>query len=154
MIELIQQLEAWHWFTLGVVLLVAEIFGAGGYLLGLAIAAFFSAATLVLAPKLGWQWQLMLYAVFSAVATLVYFKRFRRFNEQTDKPNLNQPLVRQVGKVGKVIEVQGKQGKLQLGDAIWAYKTEDSGIKVGDHVEITDTDSMTLVIIKAETSEH
>ena len=33
-------IQAWHWLVLGLVLLTAEALGAGGFVIGLAIAAF------------------------------------------------------------------------------------------------------------------
>ena len=39
MTEWFSELTQWHWLTLGVVLLILEIIGASGFLIGLAVAS-------------------------------------------------------------------------------------------------------------------
>ena len=58
-IELLNNLEPWHWLSLGLLLLGAEALGPSGFLLGTAIAAFLLAIINALFSDSSWQTQLI-----------------------------------------------------------------------------------------------
>ena len=55
----------WSWLALGTLLLILEVFGAGGYLLWIGMAAASVGVLTFLLPALPWEVQLLLFAVFS-----------------------------------------------------------------------------------------
>ena len=69
--EFLQHLSFWDWLALGTVLLILEVFGAGGYLLWMGIAAAAVGVLKFLIPGLGLELQLLLFAVLS-ILTAVY----------------------------------------------------------------------------------
>ena len=50
--EFLQDLNFWDWLALGTVLLILEVFGAGGYLLWVGLAALILGGLTFLAPEL------------------------------------------------------------------------------------------------------
>src|SRR5690606_41850682 len=91
-------LEPWHWLSLGMLVLILEVFGSGGFLLGIGIAALLNALVLFLFPALPWYVQFIIFAFMSVVITGVYWKRFRNFNNKTEQPLLNSRMARLIGR--------------------------------------------------------
>ena len=54
----LETLTYWHWWILGVALIVLEMFAPGTFFLWMGIASGLVGFILLLAPELGWQYQL------------------------------------------------------------------------------------------------
>ena len=65
------------WLTIAIVLFIAEVLGAAGFLVGAAVAALALAALTYFVADLGIAAQIFIYAVVAVIATLVYFRFFR-----------------------------------------------------------------------------
>lgn len=141
----LSEISSWHWASLGVLLLIAEILGAAGFLIGSAIAAFLMAAIMVLAPELNWKWQLTIFASSAIVFSIIYMKRFASFNEETDQPALNKRAALHIGKKVSLMEdTSNGMGRVQIGDTFWKVKC-NKDLSTGELVTITDADGMTLI---------
>ncbi len=69
---LLLRLDFWDWLAFGTVLLLLEIFGAGGYLLRVGLTAACVGALGALLPGLAWPWQVGLFVLLSGlVAALI-----------------------------------------------------------------------------------
>lgn len=77
MLAYLQMLSGWDWLSLGIVLLILEVFDAGGYLLWIASIAA-SLGLLLLVFPLPWELQLLLFAGLSALATGIWQRCRRR----------------------------------------------------------------------------
>lgn len=143
-------ISAWHWASLGVLLLIFEIFGAAGFLIGSAIAAFLMAFILVFVPGMDWKWQLVIFSTAAVIFSIIYLKRFAGFNEQTDQPTLNNRAAVHIGKHYTLKEniVDGR-GRIQVGDTFWKLHC-NTDLKQGTRIEVTSTDGMALVVKSAE----
>ena len=148
------QLTAYHWLGLGFVLLILEALGAGGFLLGAAVAAFSSALIAFAAPELGSGAQLALYSLTAVVATFVYFQMFRATARSTDQPLLNRGPERLIGKTFVLPERldADDEGYVQLGDTRWKVTTGEP-IAAGTKVEVQGADRMRLYIAPAGGAE-
>lgn len=125
----------WHWVVLAGFLLVLEALGAGGFLLGFAVAGLFVAG-LGAVVDLAWYVQVSVFSVLGAVLSFWYVKRFRGFNAQTDSPLLNHCMAQLIGRQGRVVELlSAGQYKIQVGDTLWRASGE-SGLDVGRRVTI------------------
>ncbi|NVK10754.1 MAG: NfeD family protein [Gammaproteobacteria bacterium] len=125
----------WHWVVLAGFLLVLEALGAGGFLLGFAVAGLFVAG-LGAVVDLAWYVQVSVFSVLGAVLSFWYVKRFRGFNAQTDSPLLNHRMAQLIGRQGRVVELLSTgQYKIQVGDTLWRASGE-SGLDVGRRVTI------------------
>lgn len=146
MIEFFINLQAWHWLTFGIFILILELLGAGGFLLGLGVAALVVSGLMAVIPGITWHWQFLLFAVLSVVVTLVYWKKFRRFNEKTDQPLLNSRTQRLIGrKVSLLTPLANGTGKVQIEDALWTV-TCAQDLPQGAIVTITGAEGMTLLV--------
>ena len=142
------ELQPWHWLILTFLLLGLEALGASGFLLGSAIASSLLALLLWLGPELSWAWQVAIFAFLSLVCSLGYWKVFRRVNNQSDYPELNNRAAQLVGRVQQLDQdLPAGQGKIQVGDTLWKVRA-DEPLSQGDHVEIVAYEGMTLILRK------
>lgn len=145
MIIFFESMQAWHWLSLGIFLLLLEVLGAGGFLLGIGFAALALTAWLVVVPELHWYWQWIGFAVLSIVFTLIYWKKFRRFNEATESPLLNSRTQQLIGRSAPlIVAVSNGTGKVQIEDALWTVRCAQD-LPVGTIVKITGADGMMLL---------
>ena len=86
--EFFQQIEVWHWLILALLLLGGEALGAAGFMLGAVAAALVMAVLVWIGIDWSWQQQVSLFAALSLVFSVVYWRRFRRFNQATETPEL------------------------------------------------------------------
>jgi len=135
----------WHWLALASLLLIAEAFGAGGFLLGF-VAAALTTAILEAAFGLGWQWQLLCFSGVGTLLSYFYVLKFKRFNQATDKPELNNRLAGLVGRQARVVQQLGSdEYKVQIGDTLWRA-TSSSFLAEGAFVEVTSVKNDELVV--------
>lgn len=151
--EMFNALQSWHWLSLGMVILILEIVGVGGFLLGIGVSAFVIALLLVFFPDLPWYWQFTTFAFLSVILTLVYWKKFRKFNNKTDQPLLNSRVERLIGRrVSLFTALSGGTGKVQIEDALWTVAC-DEDLPQGSMVDIIGAEGMTLIVKAYNKSE-
>jgi membrane protein implicated in regulation of membrane protease activity len=144
-----EALSAWHWLALGLFLLILETLGVGGFFIGMAVASLIMALYLVAIPEAGWAHQLVVFSALSLVCTLIYWKRFRRFNDQTDQQLLNNRVAQMLGQRHVLRDaISNGRGHLQIGDTLWKVQcTED--LPANTNVEITGAEGMSLIVKRA-----
>ena len=146
--EFFQALQAWHWLILGLVLLAAEALGAGGFVLGAAIAALLQAALVALIPDMSWQMQLTIYAFTAVILSVLYWKLFRSYNEKSDNEQINDRASQMIGRrISLPEDLASGQGKIQFGDTLWRVSAQQP-LQQGDLVEVKATQEMVLLIEK------
>lgn len=151
MMDFFTHLQPWHWLTLGIALLILELMGAGGFLLGICAAAL-ALALLTFALAIEWHWQLVLFAILSLAFTVIYWKRFRRFNERSEQPLLNDRTRRMIGrKVPLLTPLRNGTGKVQIEDALWTVAGAQD-LPQGTIVTITGAEGMTLLVEESATA--
>ena len=74
MVELLEQVNHWHWLAFGLALLALELIGTAGYFLWIGISAMLVGALLGALP-LGWQMQWLSFASFSLDHHLVMVEK-------------------------------------------------------------------------------
>jgi membrane protein implicated in regulation of membrane protease activity len=142
----------WHWLAFGMALIMFEIvlpsftalwFGVGGVLVGL---------LLWLMPTLSISWQVFIWTISSATATLLWFRYFKPRAVDRTLAGLSREAM--LGEVGHVIVTpnNGKRGKLRfsipiLGADEWDIICEQD-IALGDRVAVVDVSGNTLVVKK------
>ncbi|MES2869295.1 MAG: NfeD family protein [Pseudomonadota bacterium] len=136
MLEFLQNLSYWDWLALGTVLLILEVFGAGGYLLWTGIGAIIVGAVTFLIPGLGWALQLPLFGVLAILTAVYWWKRQRNSIAQGDQPELNSRGHELIGRTFVVQQaIVGGRGKIKVGDGVWMAVGPDAN--VGTHVRVT-----------------
>lgn len=143
--DLIFNLEPWHWMALGIALLAIEILVSTELLLGIGLGALGVALIHKLSPDLSWQMQLVWFGLLSVIFTVVYWKKFRAAKQESDKPLLNQRTQQLVGKTTTLLEpIVNGTGKVQIADALWIVTGPD--LEKDTAVKVIDADGMTLIV--------
>lgn len=126
-------IDFWHWWILAVALIIIEILLPSFFALWLAIAAALTGLLLLIFPGLGWEWQLLLFALFSLVSIVAWRRYYQKHPIKTDEPLLNR---RGEGYVGRELTLSQPIidgiGKIRLDDSNWKVQGPDcpAGTKI------------------------
>lgn len=125
MLTFLQQLSFWDWLALGSVLLIFEVFGAGGYLLWMGLSASLVGVLLYFIPTFPWTWQFVLFALLSIVTAVLWWQRQK--SKTSDQSGLNQRGSELIGRMFTVHEsIIGGRGKIKAGDTLWLVQGADT----------------------------
>lgn len=145
MIELLSGVEFWHWWVLGVALVILEVFAPGAVLVWMGISAGVVGAVLMGFPAMAWEFQWLLFAVLSVVAIFVSWKYLKRHPIQSDHPTLNLRGQRYVGRVFTLEEpIVNGVGKIRVDDSTW--KIEGPDLPQGTTIKVAAVDGTILKI--------
>ena len=113
----------WHWWILGLALLIIEVFVSGAFFLWMAVAAGILGGVLWLFPGLSWQFQWLGFALFS-MSSIVAWRIYRIRNPATsDQPALNRRGEQLIGRtVTLLTPIRNGIGKVQVDDTTWKVK--------------------------------
>ena len=143
MIEYLQHLSFWDWLAFAAVLLILEVFGAGGYLLWIGMAAAGVGVLTYLFPELPWAWQFLVFAVLSVLTAVVWWQRQRSAGKLSDVPGLNNRGSELIGRSFVLHEaIAGGRGKIRAGDSLWLVSGPD--LPAGHEVRVTGQDGVIL----------
>jgi hypothetical protein len=138
--------DGWSWLILSGLVLLGETLGAAGFLLGISAAAFITGVIAFVAPGLDWRLQAAIFAGLSLLMTALYWWRFKRFNETTDQPQLNQRIKQMIGSTHLLAEAcDAGEGRLQIGDTLWRIRCA-APLAAGTRVRVSGADGMTLLV--------
>jgi membrane protein implicated in regulation of membrane protease activity len=145
----LQHLSFWDWLALGTVLLILEVFGAGGYLLWIGMAAAAVGVLTFVMPGLSWELQLLLFGLLSIATALYWWRRQRTAARPSDQPNLNLRGQELIGKTFVVHEaiVEGR-GKIKVADGVWIASGPDASI--GSRVRVIGQQGAVLLVEAAQ----
>lgn len=108
------------WLILGAALLIIEVFGFTGFLIGIAIAALATGLLTALFTPAGVWSAALIFGVLSVLFTWIYWQYFSGFNTHTDAPSLHQRAQHQIGKTLQLSEATGTSPRPEfLGDTRW-----------------------------------
>lgn len=118
--DFLQHLSFWNWLAFGTLLLILEVFGAGGYLLWIGIAAACTGVITYLIPQLHWTVQFILFGLLSVATAVFWWRRQRTAAKPSDQPGLNQRGQEFIGQRFTLHEaIEGGHGKIKAGDSLW-----------------------------------
>lgn len=138
-------IDFWHWWILAVALIIVEILLPSFFALWLAIAAALTGLLLLIFPALGWEWQLLLFALFSVVSIVAWRRYYQKHPIKTDEPLLNR---RGEGYVGRELTLSQPIidgiGKIRLDDSTW--KVQGPDCPAGSRVRITGLNNVVFTV--------
>jgi membrane protein implicated in regulation of membrane protease activity len=145
----LQNLSFWDWLAVGTVLLILEVFGAGGYLLWIGMAAAAVGVLTFLLPGMSWEVQFLLFGLLSIATALYWWRRQRSAVRQSDEPNLNLRGQELIGKTFVVHEaiIDGR-GKIKVADGVWMARGPDA--PPGSRVRVTGQQGAILLVEPSE----
>ncbi|MEH0387501.1 NfeD family protein [Vibrio mimicus] len=146
MIELLSQLNFWHWLAFGLILLAAELLGTAGYFLWLGLSALLVGLLLTVMP-MGWQLQWLAFASFSLVTTWLWWRRqFNQDKKQDAERDLNQKDKQLIGRVIQIPEdTPAGEFQISLGDTRWTARCEQD-LEQGSRVSVIAVDGIILIV--------
>jgi inner membrane protein len=117
----------WHWWVLGACLMVIEVVVPSTFFLWMGVAAGVVGLVVLLAPGIGWQFQILLFALL-AIADVVAWKIYlKRRPTRTDDPSLNRRGQQYVGQVVVLDEaIVNGRGAAKVADSRWLVRGPDA----------------------------
>ena len=132
------------WSCAALLLMAAEAFAPGAFMLWLGFAA---AGTFLLVAVLPLSaiWQAVVFVLLSFVSVGIYLGYFRGKDRASDQPLLNRRSEQMIGQVFALHEaiVDGR-GRIKFGDALWTVEGAD--LPAGTRVRVIAVDSMVLKV--------
>jgi hypothetical protein len=143
------QPDFWHWWILALALIIAETLLPGTFFLWMGVSALVMGVLAWLIPAMGWETQVMLFAVLSLVAIVGWRMYQRKHPDETDQPSLNRRGEQYIDRVF-VLEtaIENGFGKVRVGDSLWRVKGDDAA--AGTKVRVTAADGIVLVVEPAD----
>lgn len=143
--DYLQNLSFWDWLGLGTVLLILEVFGAGGYLLWIGVAAAGVGILTYIVPAMSWEAQFLLFAVLSVLTALYWWRRQRSVLRKSDQPGLNMRGSELIGRTFTVHDaIVSGRGKIKVGDGVWMVVGPDT--PAGTQVRVVAQDGAILKV--------
>lgn len=144
----------WHWLTLGLILILAELFIPSFTIFWFGLGALLVGLILWVTADIGLNWQLFIWAISSISFTILWFKLLKPRMTDRTKAGITREAV--VGESGQVIAVPltGKRGTVRfttplLGSDEWPFICEQE-TALGDRVFIKDVSGNTLIVEKRQ----
>jgi len=135
----------WHWWILGIALILIEVLAPGFFFLWMGVAALLVGLMLWLFPQVGWEWQLLVFALLSVASIVVWRLWSVRHPPHTDQPALNRRGMQYVGRVFSLqAPIVNGVGKLRVDDTMWKIEGEDC--ETGTRVAVTGIDGTVLKV--------
>lgn len=131
---------SWHWFVLGVSLVLLELFLASFTVVWFGVSAVIVALCLWLIPALSFNVQLILWAVISVLCTALWFSKI---NPHLKNRTLSlQSIESAIGQRGLITAYnpETKQGKIRfttpvLGASEWSMTSEEA-LTIGEYAQV------------------
>lgn len=135
----------WHWWVLGIVLVILEAVAPGAIFLWLGVAAGVVGIILMIIPSVSWEWQLVIFSVVSVLSIVLWRHYLNENPTETDQPRLNRRGEQYVGRVFTLDEpMENGMGKIRVDDTTW--KVSGSDCDGGSKVKVTGVDGVLLTV--------
>ena len=140
---LLDHLQFWHWWVLGLMLIVVELLAPGTFFLWFGVAAGITGLILLILPSLDWHYQLLAFAVLAVAAVFVGRSVMRRQNRLRVPGSLNRRGEQYVGRVFTVEQaIVNGRGSIRVDDSIWRAEGPDTA--AGESVRVVKAGSSVL----------
>jgi hypothetical protein len=142
---MLEQIDFWHWWILGVALVIIEMLVPSFFALWLGIAAFLSGLALLVMPDLAWQYQMLIFSLVSVISVLMWRHYYVKHPIESDQPHLNQRGHQYIGRIVTLSEaIVDGQGRIRVDDSMWKVVGPDC--EAGTRVKITEIDNVIFTV--------
>lgn len=142
--------EPWHWFVLGVLLILSELILPAFAALWFGIAAIMVGILYWMFPMMGVTTQFVTWIILSILCTLLWFKFIKPLSTDKTKAGLSREAT--IGQVGMVIQIHMEHDLITvrfpmpvLGSDEWNCRSLEP-VRVGDRVRVVDILGNELVV--------
>jgi membrane protein implicated in regulation of membrane protease activity len=141
--------DFWHWWILGGIFLLLEVFISGFFFIWLALSAGVVGMILMLFPMTDWKLQLVIFSALS-VTSIVIFRGYQKSHPtRTDQPELNRRSRQYIGRTFTLEEpIVNGVGKLHVDDTTWRIVGEN--LPAGQNIIVIGVDGILLKVEKTE----
>jgi inner membrane protein len=148
MAEMFSTLGTWNWLIFGLILMALELLAPGVFLFWLGLAALL-VGLLSFAIHPGWQLQILLFAVFAALAVPLWRRVAHHHSAvSTSNPFLNKRADALVGRVFTLEKpIIDGAGTVRIDDTVWRVAGPDA--PAGSRVRIVHADGASLTVAAA-----
>lgn len=137
MLAAFETITCWHWFALGLLLLMVEMAGAGGYLLWVGLSASLTGILLWLQPQVVWQIQLVVFSVAAVVMALGWWQYQKYRPGAVSEPLLNKRSAQYIGRIFTLSDaIENGRGKIRVDDSFWEVSAIGD-LPAGTKVKVT-----------------
>ena len=139
----------WHWWVLAALLAAVEAMLPGMFFIWFAAAAAIVGLAAVAAPGLGWEVEVILFAVLAAIAVFVGRAFLHRHARETADPALNRRGQRYVGRQFTLeTTIVNGRGSIKVDDSVW--RAEGPELAAGRQVKVVGVDGSILRVEAAD----
>jgi len=139
----------WHWWIIAIVLVILEAFVSGTFLLWMGVSAAVVGAVLLIAPGMGWEYQVLLFAVFSVVSIALWLVRLKKHPTGSEVSNLNRRAAQYMDRIAIVKDpIVNGQGTINVDDTIWRVLGPDCD--AGTKIKVVGAEGTDLKVEKYE----
>ena len=143
--EFLEQAEFWHWWIAAIVFVVIETFAPGAIFLWMGVAAGIVGLILLIFADLGWEYQFLIFALFTVVTAVGWRAYLRRHPTESDRPTLNRRGEQYVGRTFTLEDaIVNGQGKITVDDSTW--KVEGDDLPAGTKIQVTGVEGTVLKV--------
>ena len=138
---LFENLNFMHWLTLGLSLIILELFLWTVFLLWIGASAITVSIFFYLMPDTSWPIQLLIFVILSLTSTNLA-KRY--YPVKTVDDELHEKAKTFIGKECKVSSIEDGIIKVQIGKSLWFAKGKN--LSIGQVVKIINVESSTFIV--------
>lgn len=150
---MIFEIVFWHWWTLGILLIIIELFAPGAFFLWMGISAFFIGVAMILFPHLLLEYQILGFSVLSVISIVLSRTYLKKNPLKTDHPFLNRRSAQYIGRVFTLDQpIVNGQGKIKVDDSIWKIQGEDC--PANSRVKVISVNGTVLIVEPVDQTEH
>ena len=138
----------WAWLSIGVLLMIAELFVPGVFVMWFGFGAVLTGLITALAGGLSVAMQLLIFVIMSVISLIFGLSVYKKiFGPNKEKGNDTRTgAQRLIGKVFIVSEaIQNGKGKVTVGDTVWLARSKRK-IAKGAEVVVVDVDGTQLLV--------
>ena len=143
--------EPWHWFVLGILLILSELILPAFAALWFGAAAIVVSILLWMFPNMSFALQLLCWVILSISCTVLWFKFIKPLSVDRTKAGLGGSVI--IGETGMIIVAPQPEraGMVRfsvpiVGAAEWMCRTRGEQVAVGDRVVVTDIVGNELIV--------
>lgn len=142
---LFDHLAFWHWWILAALLSTVEILAPGFFFIWLAGAAVATGLIALVLQALGWEIQILTFAVLAILSLFAWHRLGRRLIRSGPLTTLNRRGDQLVGRTVVLTEaIVNGRGRARVNDSIW--RVEGVDLPAGSNVVITGVDGTVLLV--------
>jgi hypothetical protein len=151
LMDTLNQMEPWHWWAFGAVLIAIEIVSTTTYLLWPGIAALLVGLLKFLMPGLSGEVCAILFAVLAVASTVAWKRSPWGHAKRTGHALLNERSQTYIGRFGRAAnDFQGGHGAILLDDTRWnAVALDGTALLKGEMLQVAAVDGAVLKVRRA-----